>query len=237
MARKKKKQKKLFGIFVRKSKTKRVRAKEIENSWHIEVDEHIARELFGMMFVFIGVILGMAQFDQLGRIGDGINFILKPVFGYGVHGLSIVALSLGISCFASKTIKLNAAKFAGIGLLIISTLSISHLFIDLGDILVAAQMGQAGGYIGFITNYLIRGALEVSKLGAGTIFAVVFLTSISLTFNTSILSILKSFMFIKVVSNENSNDLKKAKQTKIETKTKESLIEKNSKPRRTRRSN
>jgi len=226
MARKKKKQKKLFGIFVRKSKTKRVRAKEIENSWHIEVDEHIARELFGMMFVFIGVILGMAQFDQLGRIGDGINFILKPVFGYGVHGLSIVALSLGISCFASKTIKLNAAKFAGIGLLIISTLSISHLFIDLGDILVAAQMGQAGGYIGFITNYLIRGALEVSKLGAGTIFAVVFLTSISLTFNTSILSILKSFMFIKVVSNENSNDLKKAKQTKIETKTKESLIEK-----------
>ena len=226
MARKKKKQKKLFGIFVRKSKTKRVRAKEIENSWHIEVDEHIARELFGMMFVFIGVILGMAQFDQLGRIGDGINFILKPVFGYGVHGLSIVALSLGISCFASKTIKLNAAKFAGIGLLIISTLSISHLFIDLGDILVAAQMGQAGGYIGFITNYLIRGALEVSTLGAGTIFAVVFLTSISLTFNTSILSILKSFMFIKVVSNENSNDLKKAKQTKIETKTKESLIEK-----------
>lgn len=226
MARKKKKQKKLFGIFVRKSKTKRVRAKEIENSWHIEVDEHIARELFGMMFVFIGVILGMAQFDQLGRIGDGINFILKPVFGYGVHGLSIVALSLGISCFASKTIKLNAAKFAGIGLLIISTLSISHLFIDLGDILVAAQMGQAGGYIGFITNYLIRGTLEVSTLGAGTIFAVVFLTSISLTFNTSILSILKSFMFIKVVSNENSNDLKKAKQTKIETKTKESLIEK-----------
>ena len=226
MARKKRNQKKLFGIFVRKSKTKRVRAKEIENSWHIEVDEHIARELFGMMFVFIGVILGMAQFDQLGRIGDGINFILKPVFGYGVHGLSIVALSLGISCFASKTIKLNAAKFAGIGLLIISTLSISHLFIDLGDILVAAQMGQAGGYIGFITNYLIRGALEVSTLGAGTIFAVVFLTSISLTFNTSILSILKSFMFIKVVSNENSNDLKKAKQTKIENKTKESLIEK-----------
>ena len=225
MARKKKKQKKLFGIFVRKTKTKRTRAKEIENSWHIEVDEHIARELFGMMFVSTGVILGLAQYNQLGRIGDGINFILKPVFGYGVHGLSVIALALGISCFASKTIKLNAAKFAGLGLLIISTLSLSHLFVDLSDILVAAQMGQAGGYIGFITNYLTRGVLEVSTLGAGTIFGVVFLVSISLTFNTSILGILKSFMFIKLVANDQTDKaLKKPTQTKLETP-KETIIE------------
>jgi len=225
MARKKKNQKKFLGIFVRKTKTRSRKQKEIENSWHIEVDEHIARELFGIMFVSIGVILGMAQFNQLGRIGDGINFILKPVFGYGVHGLSVVALSLGISCFASKSIKLNAAKFAGIGLLIISTLSLSHLFIDLSDILVAAQMGQAGGYIGFITNYLLRGAMEVSTLGAGTIFSVVFLTSISLTFNMSILDILKSVMIIKVVPAEASAESTSTKKT-TKTETKESVLDK-----------
>ena len=173
MARKKKKDKKILGIFVRKTKTKRVRAKEIENSWHIEVDENIARELFGVMFMFTGVILTMAQFDQLGRIGDGLNYILTPVFGYGIYAVSIMCLSLGISCFASKTIKLNAAKFTGLGLLLISSLSLSHLFVELPDILLAAQLGQAGGYIGFITKYLFRGALEVSTLGTATIFSII----------------------------------------------------------------
>ena len=223
MARKKKKDKKILGIFVRKTKTKRVRAKEIENSWHIEVDENIARELFGVMFMFTGVILTMAQFDQLGRIGDGLNYILTPVFGYGIYAVSIMCLSLGISCFASKTIKLNAAKFTGLGLLLISSLSLSHLFVELPEILLAAQLGQAGGYIGFITNYLFRGALEVSTLGTATIFSIILLVSISLTFNTSILNILKSVMIIKVVPNQEQESVKVKKET---AKEKTSIIEK-----------
>jgi len=227
MARKKQKNKKILGIFVRKTKTKKVRAKEIENSWHIEVDEHIARELFGVMFLFIGITLAMAQFDQLGRIGDGLNYILKPVFGYGIYALSIMCLSLGVSCFASKTIKLNAAKFTGLGLLLISSLSISHLFVDLPDILVAAQLGQAGGYIGFITNYLFRAALEVSTFGSSMIFGIILMISISLTFNTSILNILKSVLIFRVVPNEEVNEersTKKISKDKKEEKT--SIIQK-----------
>jgi DNA segregation ATPase FtsK/SpoIIIE, S-DNA-T family len=227
MPRKKKKNKKFLGIFVRKTKTKTKRAREIENSWHIEVDEHIARELFGVMFLFIGITLTLSQFDQLGRIGEGLNYILKPVFGYGIYALSIMCISLGVSCFASKTIKLNAAKFTGLGLLLISSLSLSHLFVNLGDILVAAQLGQAGGYIGFITNYLFRGVLEVSTLGSGMIFGIILLISVSLTFNTSILNILKSVLIFKVVSSdEQATEKINKKTTKEKPEEKTSIIQK-----------
>jgi len=223
MARRKK-QRKFLGIFVRKTRTKRAKTKEIERSWHIEVDEHIARELFGVMFVFFGVILTMAQFNQLGVIGEGLNYILKPVFGYGIYGLAVMCLGLGLSCFASKTIKLNAAKFSGLGLLMISALSINHLFVDTNQILFAAQIGEAGGYIGFITNYVFRVALQVSLLGTSVMFGLLFLVSLSLTFNTSIIGILKSFLFLKVKpANTKAETSKTSKQEKLIPETSLSL--------------
>ncbi len=75
----------------------------------------------------------------------------------------------------------------------VSILSIVHLSVPMEDLYNVAKDGQYGGYVGFVTNFLLRQILNVGIVGASAIFITVFVISILLTFEISIRDLLVFF--------------------------------------------
>lgn len=198
----------LWGGKSSKRGRKSAKEKKHEELWKLEVKEQVNREIWGIISLSIAVLIFLSINGNLGIIGDGINTIIKPIFGYGIYIIPAVLIIISISLFLSKTIKVNLAKSTGLGLFIISILSILHLSIPEPDILTYAKAGSHGGYIGFITNFLLRSVAKVGNLGSSVIFITVFLVSLLLTFDVSLNEIIN-----KLLNKETEKPAKKRKQT------------------------
>jgi len=75
----------------------------------------------------------------------------------------------------------------------VSVLSIFHLSVPMDQIYLAATQGEYGGYVGFVTNFLLRQMLNVSAIGAGAIFVTLFVVSLLLTFEISLQKVFAFF--------------------------------------------
>jgi S-DNA-T family DNA segregation ATPase FtsK/SpoIIIE len=167
----------------KRRKSKKQKQKE---QWNFEVAENVAREVWAVIFLSTGILITLSLSDQLGLIGKWMNTFLKPIFGYGLYGLPPIFFGISVLLFLSKSLKITLAKLTGIGLFIISLLSIIHLSVPADQILDFAKNGTYGGYMGFITNFLLRDLLKVGNLGSSILFITTFLISLLLTFEVSI---------------------------------------------------
>ena len=61
-------------------------------------------------------------------------------------------------------------------------LSVFHLSVPIDTIYEYAALGEYGGYIGFVTNFLLLEVLGVGSVGAAIIFISLFLVSLLLIF-------------------------------------------------------
>lgn len=206
----------LWGDSAKKTRRKSKKRKQKEQ-WEFEMEENVAREIWAVVCISSSILIGLSLYNQLGLVGEWINIFLKPIFGYGLYILPPLLLIIGILLFLSKTLKITLAKLTGMGLCIISILSIMHLSVPEEQILEFAQNGQYGGYIGFITNYLFRGLLKVESLGASIIFVTTLLISILLTFQISILEWARDMLHERDLESNKSTAQAKAK-TKKEDK-------------------
>lgn len=177
---------------VQRASKGRRRVSRRSSGMHFEVQSHIAREIFAVIYLALSLLVLLSIYGRLGMVGEAFHGVLKPVFGYGIHLIPFVFFGISLTLFFSKKTPFNLAKITGIILLFSSVLSIFHLSVPSGDLLSAAENGQFGGYIGFVTNFVFRSVLQIGNLGSSIIFVASLIVGILLTFEFSIIDFLKS---------------------------------------------
>ncbi len=199
-------------LFGSNQKSKRSKNKK---KWKIEVEEHVAQEIAGIIISLLAIVTGLSLFEKFGPIGNAINLFIRPIFGHGVYLLPIVLAIIGVKLIFNRKFKFTQTTIIGLVMLFISILSILHLSIDVDQILNIAKEGETGGYIGFVTNYFFRDLLNIPKLGTSIIFVGFLLISISLSLHMSIRDILSKLFIIEFETKSTKKETKKSKPISI----------------------
>ena len=122
-----------------------------------DVESHIAREIFAVIYLALSLLVMLSIYGQLGAVGEALHNFLKPMFGFGIHLIPILFFGISVSLFFTKKSPFTLARITGLILLFVSLLSIFHLSVPADDMLSAAQNGGYGGYIGFVPNFFFYG--------------------------------------------------------------------------------
>ncbi len=159
----------------------------------LNVPKSVLREIYGVFYLGLGVFTVLALNNSFGIIGEMWVAFLKPILGWGIYGFPFVLILISLMYFLSRRVHFPLSRILGVGLMGMAVLSILHLSVPMGNIYTMAKAGEYGGYIGFMMNFLMLEMLQMGSLGATAVFLVVFLTGVLLTFQLSLLTILKMF--------------------------------------------
>ncbi len=107
---------------------------------------------------------------NFGVVGEALIGVFKPALGAGVWLIPITFGFVSAMLFFSKTIQFGLSRIVGMVTFTVSILSILHLYVDLNELQSVASAGQNGGYVGFVTNFLLRGVLQIGHFGASVVF-------------------------------------------------------------------
>lgn len=163
------------------------------NGLVFEVKSSILREIWAVAHLAFGVFTLLSLNNSFGVVGEVWMSFLRPVFGWGVQILPFVFFAFSLLLFISKNIAFPLSRLMGIFCLTTSVLGILHLYVPMDAIYSAAQHGQYGGYIGFVTNFLFRELLNVGQVGAAAIFITVFVIGVLLTFEIPLSALISFF--------------------------------------------
>ncbi|MFA6992139.1 MAG: DNA translocase FtsK 4TM domain-containing protein [Candidatus Gracilibacteria bacterium] len=155
-------------------------------SLNIKVSASVAREIWAIIYMVVAILTIMSIQGALGFIGSAWVDFLKPIFGWGIYMIPVVFMIVSLMMFFSKKIVFGASKILGIILMVISVLSILHLSVPSEGIYTFAKEGRYGGYVGFMTNFLLVEFLKIGSVAAAIIFVATFLISLILVFEVSI---------------------------------------------------
>jgi DNA segregation ATPase FtsK/SpoIIIE, S-DNA-T family len=171
----------------RRTSTRRTRRKSVK----IRVKPAVAREIWAVVYLALGILTVLSIQGAFGLIGDLWVNMLKPVLGWGIYILPGVFMLLSMMMFFSKKMALGASRTLGFVLFVASILSVLHLSVPIEEIHNYAALGQYGGYIGFVSNFLLLEVLGVGRISATVIFVAMFLISLLLIFEVSLREIAK----------------------------------------------
>lgn len=168
---------------------RRVRSKR--RSLKIKVKPSIAREIWAVIYLAVGILTVLSIQGAFGIIGDAWVGLLSPILGWGVYIVPGMFVLISAMMFFSKKMHFGASRTLGFVLFIVSILSVLHLSVPIDKIHDFAALGRYGGYIGFVTNFLLIEVLGVGQVGATVIFTAGFLVSLLLVFELSLREILR----------------------------------------------
>jgi S-DNA-T family DNA segregation ATPase FtsK/SpoIIIE len=151
-----------------------------------QVESAVVREIWAVIHLALGFITFLSLSNNFGIVGEFWVGILSPVLGWGVNILPYMFFLTSLLLFLSKRITFPLSRITGIFLMIFSILSILHLYVPMEELYSAAQAGEYGGYVGFVSNFMFRQILNVGQLGAAVIFLTVLVIGILLTFEIPI---------------------------------------------------
>lgn len=160
----------------------------------INVKSSVAREIWAVVYMAVGILTILSIQGTFGVVGDAWLKLLKPILGWGIYVIPGVFILIAAMMFFSKRVYFDAARSLGTMLFIVSLLSILHLSVPIEDIHTFAAMGRYGGYIGFVTNFLLLEVLGVGNVAATIIFVAVFLISLLLIFEISLKDLFSLFI-------------------------------------------
>ncbi|MBU0982079.1 DNA translocase FtsK [Patescibacteria group bacterium] len=160
-----------------------------KKSLNFEVESHIAREIWAVIYLSFAALTWLSLKMQLGYLGELWVALLRPIFGVGINVVPFALVFMGASVFFSKKINWGLSRLTGLFLLAVSILGFVHLGVPSGDMLEVAQKGEAGGYIGFVSSFIFLTAF--GKSGAIVLLAATFLIGVLLTLQVSLAAIVK----------------------------------------------
>ncbi len=192
----------------RKTITRKVatatRTRRRKSGLKLEVKASVAREIWGVIYLSLGIFTFLSLSNNFGIVGEFWLGFLKPLLGWGVTGIPYVFIAVALMFFFpsnKKKISFPLSKMIGLFFLIVSVLSILHLYVPMEDIYLFASEGKYGGYVGFVTNFLFREVLNIGSFGAAMLFIMFFVIGFLLTFEVSLGAVIKFFKpEIKIVS-------------------------------------
>ena len=163
----------------------------------VKVSPVVAREIWAILYLSVGILTILSIKGAFGVVGNVWVDLLKPVLGWGIFIIPAVFILISILLFFSKEVKFGAAKTFGLFFFVLSVLSIFHLSVPIDQLHSYASAGTYGGYVGFVTNFLLLDILGIGRVGATIIFVAMFLVSMLLIFEVSLKEIL-SFIIPQV---------------------------------------
>ena len=171
----------------RRTPRRAIRRKKVS----LKVKPTVAREIWAVIYLAVGILTILSLQGAFGVIGDGLVSLLKPIFGWGIYVIPGVFILISAMLFVSKKIHFGAAKILGLTLFIVSILSVFHLSVPVDKIHDYAALGEYGGYVGFVTNFLLLEVAGVGRIAATIIFTATFLISLLLLFELSLGEIIR----------------------------------------------
>lgn len=160
----------------------------------IKVKPSVAKEIWAIIYLALGIISVLSLKSDFNLPGTGWVFdLLAPVFGWGVFLVPVVFFLIAGILFFSKKVNFGTARLVGLVIMLFSALSIIHLSVPADRIHDYAALGRYGGYVGFVTNFLVLDVLGVGRVTATIVFVASFLISLLLVFE---LSLRELFAFI-----------------------------------------
>ncbi|PKL37082.1 cell division protein FtsK [Candidatus Peregrinibacteria bacterium HGW-Peregrinibacteria-1] len=163
-----------------------VRRRAGKKSFQIKVSSTVAREILGIVFLCLGILVILSLYGSLGVIGSFFIGALSPVLGFGINIVPAMLFFIAGMLFFSKKVAFGPARILGVIFFMISVLSLIHLSVPIDEIYEYAAAGRYGGYVGFVTNFVFIEVLGMGRIGATTIFLGAFLVSLLLMFDLSL---------------------------------------------------
>ncbi len=150
-----------------------------------QLNDSIAREIWAIVFLFLGIFLMLSLLNNLGELGKWINLFLVQLFGQGVWLFPIVLFGTSISLFFSRKFEWSLFSVLGIFFLFFSVQGWIHTsLITLGS---SQSVAEGGGMFGVAASILFRNVL--GDTGTFVLLAGVFLIGFLLTFQVSLFSL------------------------------------------------
>jgi len=150
-----------------------------------EVESVVARDVKAIIYFVLAVVFVLSLRGNFGVVGDIITGIFKPILGWGIYGAPMILLFASIMMFFSKKIQLGASRMFGLGLVMLSILSIFHLSVGMNELYEVGRIGGYGGLIGFVTNFIFREVLRIGHFGSSIVFIAIFIIGVLFAFSIS----------------------------------------------------
>lgn len=185
-----------LGITRRRSRERRgrtTRSKKGMVPLSFDVKSNVARDISATVYFVLAAVTVLSLQGNFGIIGEELVGIFRPVLGYGIYAIPVMFAFISVMLFFSKSVEFGVARVVGLITVLVSFLSILHLSVDINDLYSVASAGKFGGYIGFVTNFLLRQVLQIGHIGATIVFVATFLIGAMLTFELSLSQIVSFF--------------------------------------------
>lgn len=152
----------------------------------------VAIFLFMLAAFFVLGFLSEAKVVDSGFLGRGLNMLAGWMFGVGKYISPLVLGVLGIILLLRKEKSFYVSKIVGLMLAFFSLLGLIHILSYSGkELLVAAQDGLGGGFIGYALAAIM---LAIGGLIGGAVILIAFMGIGSIiAFNFSIVGIVEKF--------------------------------------------
>ncbi|MBI5071923.1 DNA translocase FtsK [Candidatus Falkowbacteria bacterium] len=154
----------------------------------------------GILIVFLFALAGisiLSLFNLAGGAGEHLEKALASFFGLGRFAIPIIFLALGYIILNGEKYELGASNYIGLFFLILSTESLLHLSFSYNDPFSFTGLSEGGGYLGLTLSYPLLTSL--GSVATTLILLAVFISSILLTFNTSLHKIAEKGSFWKKI--------------------------------------
>ncbi len=154
----------------------------------------------GIMVVFIFTLAGigiLSLFDLAGNAGGAIEKTLASIFGLGRYAVPLILLGLGYAILNEEKYQLGISNYAGIFFLALSSSALLHVSFAGENPFSLSSLALGGGYVGLILAYPL-----LSLMGSAAtwiILVAIFISSLLLTFNTSLHKIAEKGNFWKKI--------------------------------------
>jgi len=154
----------------------------------------------GIVIIFLFALAGisiLSLFNLAGTAGQHIENALASFFGLGRFVIPIVLLGLGYIILNGEKYELGASNYVGLFFLVLSIESLLHLGFSYDDPFSFTGLASGGGYLGLILSYPLL--ISLGQVATVLIIFAVFISSILLTFNTSLHTIAEKGNFWKKI--------------------------------------
>ena len=171
----------------KRTTARRTRRKTVK----LKVKASVAREIWAVINLAVGVLMILSLQGAFGVIGDFAVNSLSPIIGWGVYVIPGMFIVVSLMMFLSKKVHFGPSRMFGAFLFMVSILSVLHLAVPVESIYQFAAAGSHGGYIGFVTNFLLLEVLGIGRIGAAVVFVAAFFVSLILMFELSLSDLMR----------------------------------------------
>lgn len=155
----------------------------------------------GIFIVFLFALAGISVLsilDLAGNAGQVIKNSLASFFGLGQYLVPIILMLLGYVSLNEKKYQLTASNYVGIVFLVLSLAAILQINLTDGDPLSLLNLAEGGGYLGLVLAFPLLKFL--GGVATMLVLVAIFISSLLLTFNTSLHTIAEKGNIWKKIS-------------------------------------